>query len=158
MDLDTAPPLRAGVTGVLDLLPQFPGFFYELEGFWDDDPRFRYMSSNRYITGHDVTHWSSDFLAAAEFIHIDDRKVYHDLGLRILDGESGISVEYRERSLRGDVLWVREGVRRSIDTSGATVLSGFCLDITAARAHDSGLLEREAPTARRYGDGCVATG
>jgi len=46
---------RPDWAGVLDLLPQFPAFFYELRGVWDGRPRFRYMSTNRYITGHDVT-------------------------------------------------------------------------------------------------------
>jgi PAS domain S-box-containing protein len=101
------------------------------------------MSSTRYITGHDVTHWNGDFLAAAEFIHLDDRRTYRDLGRRILDGESGISVEYRERSIHGELLWVREGVRRSIDASGLPIVSGFCVDVSAARVHDGGLIARE---------------
>jgi hypothetical protein len=41
MDLEKAPPTRRIGAGVLDLLPHFPGFFYELQGFWDHDPQFR---------------------------------------------------------------------------------------------------------------------
>jgi PAS domain S-box-containing protein len=134
---------RPDWAGVLDLLPQFPAFFYELRGVWDGRPRFRYMSTNRYITGHDVTHWRTDFAASAELIHADDRRVYRALGQRVLDGETDISVDYRERSVRGDYLWVREGVRRGVDAAGAPTLSGFCVDVTAARTHEARVVERE---------------
>jgi PAS domain S-box-containing protein len=141
--LDYAPPQPAGRAGILDLLPEFPGFFYELRGFWDGDPQFRYMSSTRYITGHDVSHWPADYAAAAEFIHFDDIQVYKDLGARARGGEIDITVEYRERDVNGEYLWVREVARRSVDPTGSTVLSGFCLDVTAARAYEAGLIERE---------------
>jgi DNA-binding CsgD family transcriptional regulator/PAS domain-containing protein len=127
----------------LDLLPEFPGFFYELRGFWDGDPQFRYMSSTRYITGHDVSHWPLDFAAAAELIHRDDIHLYKNLGARAREGGVDLSAEYRERDITGEYRWVREVATRSIDPSGASVLSGFCLDVTAARAYEAGLVERE---------------
>jgi PAS domain S-box-containing protein len=138
-----SPPERAGQAAVLDLLPDFPGFFYELRGFWDGDPKFRYMSSTRYITGHDVSHWPLDFAAAAEFIHADDIHIYKSLGARAREGDVDLSAEYRERDVAGEYRWVREVATRSVDPDGANVLSGFCLDVTAARAYEAGLVERE---------------
>ena len=143
MALDDAHPRGLARAGVRDLLPDFPGFFYELRGLRDGRPHFRYPSSTRSITGHDVLHWRADDAAAAEFIHNDDIQVSKGLGARARDGETELSAEYRERDVRSDFVMVREVARHCVDSAGADVLSGFCPDITAAPAYEAGLVERE---------------
>jgi PAS domain S-box-containing protein len=125
------------------LLPTFPGFIYELRGYWGSRPTFAYMSSTHYLTGHDVSHWSSDFDAVSEFIHPDDAAIYEQLRVRARYGEPEVSAEYRERAVDGHYIWVREVARRALDDTGADVLSGYCVDITATRALEASTLERE---------------
>ena len=127
----------------MERLPPFPGFLYELRGYWDDRPTFTYMSSTQYITGHDVSHWSADYTAVSELIHPDDLDVYNDMRARARFGEAEVSAEYRERTLDGHYIWVREIARRGLDDAGMTVLTGMCVDVTAIRAHDATVLERE---------------
>jgi DNA-binding CsgD family transcriptional regulator/PAS domain-containing protein len=143
MVTDFAPtPIRSS-RSVLGRLPSFPGFLYELRGYWDGRPTFSYMSSTHYITGHDVSHWSADYASVSELIHPDDIDVYDDMRMRARAGDPEVSAEYRERTLDGHYIWVREVARRGLDDAGSVVLTGMCVDVTAIRARDATVLERE---------------
>jgi PAS domain S-box-containing protein len=143
MVLDVVPPPVRSSPPVMGRLPSFPGFLYELRGYWDGRPSFSFMSSTRYITGHDVTHWSADYAAVSELVHPDDLETYDDMRTRARFGVSEVSAEYRERTLDGEYIWVRETARRGLDEAGADVLTGVCVDVTAIRAGDASVLERE---------------
>jgi PAS domain S-box-containing protein len=143
MVLDIAASAPRSSAAVMGLLPRFPGFIYELRGYWGDRPAFAYMSSTHYITGHDVSHWSSDFDAVSEFVHPDDVAIYEQLRARARVGDPEVSAEYRERTVDGQYIWVREVARRGLDDAGSDVLTGFCVDISATRDLEAGMLERE---------------
>jgi PAS domain S-box-containing protein len=143
MVLDFAPAPGRPAKSILARLPALPGFFYELRGYWDGRPRFSYMSSTRYITGHDVSHWSDDYGAVSELIHPDDLADYDAMRAQARFGVSEVAAEYRERTVDGRYIWVRESARRAVDDAGVTVLTGYCVDITATRGHETAVLERE---------------
>jgi PAS domain-containing protein len=101
------------------------------------------MSSSRYITGHDVSHWSTDYDAVSELVHPDDLAAYEDMRARARFGEQEVALDYRERTVEGRYIWVRESARRGRDDAGATVLTGYCVDVTSQRVQEEAVVERE---------------
>jgi PAS domain S-box-containing protein len=132
-----------GSPAVLDLLKELPAFVYEVRGYWDGRPQLTFMSSKTYITGHDVSHWAADYSHITEFVHPQDLPAHAELRRRAYGGEEIVRAEYRERTVRGDYIWVLDVCKRTYDRSGMMILSGFCLDITSRKLQEAGLLERE---------------
>ena len=131
-------------SAVLDLLKELPAFVYEVRGYWDGEPQLTFMSSQTYITGHDVSHWACDFSVVTEFVHPQDLPVYAEMRRRCVHGDKEVvRAEYRELTVDGDYIWVLDVAKRTHDDSGLMILSGFCLDITARKLHEARVLERE---------------
>jgi PAS domain S-box-containing protein len=140
--------LRANEALFRSMVTNIPGALYR--GACDSDWTMEWLSDEiEQISGYPA----SDFIESAErtfvsVIHPDDREQVERSVMEAVNAGRPFSLEYRIQRRDGDVRWVLERGQAQDAGDGRRWLDGAIFDITARRAAEQALREREVVEAQ----------
>lgn len=85
------------------------------------------------ITGYKAVDFINNKLNYSKIIHVDDRDtVNENINSAIKDNKKYL-IEYRIFNSFGDIVWVRESGKKTVEENGVEYLEGIIIDITAQK-------------------------
>jgi PAS domain S-box-containing protein len=126
------------------IVENLPGVVYRCS--YDRHWTTLYMSDySKLLTGYDRSEFESGVVSFRDVVHPDDVDLIRDSTAAALDSNEPFEVRYRVIHQNGDVRWVQDRGRISVDPeTGAQRIDGVMLDITDERVREERLELMEA--------------
>src|SRR4051812_48513548 len=112
------------------MLRRLPGFVYQTTLRPGQAPRYTYLSSSTYLTGHPVQHWYQDHDAWSRLIHPDDVEAIGAANDAVLESGRPFEMVYRVARADGGWMWVLDVAQVAVEPDGTYVWTGFAQDVT----------------------------
>jgi DNA-binding CsgD family transcriptional regulator len=112
------------------MLRDLPGFVYQTTAGPGVPEHYTYLSSDVYVTGHDVRHWLDDADAWVSLVHPDDVEAVLAANATALETGRPYQMVYREQRIDGSWMWVLDTAQVHVDSTAFRTWTGFCQDVT----------------------------